>query len=149
MITRRHHNCWTLINLSANPGSNMHIQLPPRHQGIDRNLKLIWVTWDLFTKVCKSLDNCFFSSECRFDLSRVVCGETRICSSAPPVCQYIWMFTLSVDLQLFRYKMSTWRLCQSLQAAMRQLSTPPPPPCLLSTLWDFKIAATKVFLQLD
>lgn len=33
---------------------------PNPHQGIDRNLKLIWVTWYLLTKVCKSINNCLF-----------------------------------------------------------------------------------------
>lgn len=106
---------------------------PPPHQCIDRNLKLIWVTWGLLTKVCKSIDSCLFFHQ-NADLSRVVCSETRICSSAPPVCQYRWMFTLSVDLRLFRLKMSTWHCCQSLQAATATAFHSPhhrPASCLL------------------
>lgn len=134
MITRPHHNCSALIHLSANPGSNMHIQ--PPHQGIDRNLKLIWVTWDLLSKVCRSIDNCLLFHQ-NADLIWVVLFavkhvfvplirpsvNTDECLRALLTCDY------------------SGRKCQHGVAAKaskrprRQLSTPPPPhPCPTSCL---------------
>lgn len=144
MITQRHHSCWALIHLSANPGPNMPIQ--PPHQGIDRYLKLIWVTWYLPTKVCKSIDNCFFIRMQIWSESCCLRWNTDL---------FLWSARLSIPMNV--YALCWPAIIQVENVNMASLpkppsshggSPPPPsPPCLLSTLWNFKIAATKAFLQ--
>lgn len=114
MITGRHHNCWTLIHLSANPGSNMHIQ--PPHRGVDWNLKLIWVTWYQNAGLIWVM---LFAVKHAFVPLIRPSVNTDECLRSLLTCDY------------------SGRKCQHGVAAKaskrprRHLSTPPPPPLLL------------------
>lgn len=123
---QRRHNRWTFMLLAALHGPDT--RLPPQRYSSGLSMMLVVI----YTSSDHTHAFSWFLGQIWSDLCLVDC-ETRLFFWSAPLCQHRWMFTLSVDLRLFRSKMST--CC---------------PPHLIFTLkfkYNLSAAATTEFLQ--